>query len=499
MPEPVEAPKSPVGAESAAELTFGRYVPLACWTIAIVTFLLIALKIAGYGYRPAGDLRRHAAQAFTHRPYTDIVVMRPEYSMDHSPGWDGLLRLLHEKLGFTEDNLVTFSLAGLMLCIFLAPLPWLRRPEAWLAALLAQMVAIPELMVRFTQARPYLLTEALCVAVLMNWSKPESNRPSRKQIVLTVVAIATSTYVHGTWYLWAVPVAAFFLAGWFRAGGWLAACWLVGAVAGGLLTGRPIEFLRQALLLVSTIFREHLPQSQLVGELGPHEGEFETVVLVALVFLWRKQAGRSTSVLFCPPLLAMMGLCWILGFKADRFWADWGIPAVLVWLVLQFQELMTEAWPRTSAKCVLACALLAAPLYLHTTNDRGGRYSRTNDEVFLDGSDPNLKGWLPEDHGIFYTANLAFYYDTFYKNPTAEWRYILGFEPALMPDEDRVIYREIQRSGGAVAEYEPWVHKMRPEDRMAIYSNGQPDLPELEWHYAGGALWIGRPPVKTAR
>ena len=469
--------------------------------IAIITFLMIGLKITGYNFLPGGDMRRHVAQAFTHRPYTDIVVMRPEYVMDHSPGWDALLRFLHEKAGLTKDQLVSFSIVALLLCVFVAPLPWLRRPEAWLAALLAELVAIPELMTRFTQARPYLLTQALCAAVLIGWAKSEPNRPTWRKALLTGAAIALSTYVHGTWYLWAVPVMAFFLAGWWRSGFCVGASWLGGALAGAILTGSPMAFLKQAVVMVVTISREHLPQSQehlpqwmLVGELMPHEGEFATLAVIALVFLWRQQSGGAKATLYQPLLLAMIALCWILGFKADRFWSDWGIPAVLVWLALQFEALLTAAWPRTSLQGLLVCGLIALPLYLDATNDLDRRYTRNWNEAFLDASDPALKSWLPGDHGIFYTGNLGFFYSTFYQNPQMDWRYILGYEPALMPDADREIYRKIQFNGGAIQAYEPWVKKMRPEDRMAIYSATQPDLPELEWHNAIGALWLGRLP-----
>ena len=61
-----------------------------------------------------------------------------------------------------------------------------------------------------------------------------------------------------------------------------------------------------------------------------------------------------------------------------------------------------------------------------------------------------MQGWLPEPGGIFYSAQMGFFYNTFYRNPQAEWRYILGLEPALMPEDDLKIYRDIQLSGGAV-------------------------------------------------
>jgi hypothetical protein len=137
-------------------------------------------------------------------------------------------------------------------------------------------------------------------------------------------------------------------------------------------------------------------------------------------------------------------------------------------------------------------------LFLQSTNDLDRRYSRSSHEYFMDAQDPALQGWLPEPGGIFYSAQMGFFYNTFYKNPQAEWRYILGLEPALMPEDDLKTYRDIQLSGGAVKAYEPWRDKMRPADRLMIASAAQPDLPGLEWHDGGGNIWIGRLP-KTAR
>jgi hypothetical protein len=49
---------------------------------------------------------------------------------------------------------------------------------------------------------------------------------------------------------------------------------------------------------------------------------------------------------------------------------------------------------------------------------------------------PELEGWMPDNGGIFYSVDMTLFYQTFFKNPNADWRYILGFEPTLMTDED---------------------------------------------------------------
>ena len=187
-------------------------------------------------------------------------------------------------------------------------------------------------------------------------------------------------------------------------------------------------------------------------------------------------------------------MCWTLGFRADRYWADWGLPAATVWLALRFDEALSECWPLDSIGRLLTCALVAAPLYLDSTSDLGVRYTRNQLETPVDASNPALQGWMPEKGGIFYSADMAFFYNTFYKNPEGDWLYILGFEPALMPEEDLKTYREIQWTRFDWASYKPWTDKMRPQDRLEITGGAKPDIPELEWRLGAKDTWIGRLP-----
>jgi hypothetical protein len=475
-----------------------RCVPLACWIAVVLTALFISLKIPAYGYLPPGDARRHAAKPFAGKPYSEIIVMRPEYVVDHSPGWEWLLGALHRDLGWNKDGLIAFSISSLLLWIFCLPLIWLRRPDAWLAAILAQMIAIPELMTRWTQARPYLLTEGILIALLLCWSKDEAKNPPWYKILLTTAGFAASAWMHGTWYLWVLLSAAFFLAQRWRAGLWLAACWIGGTLSGALLTGKPAAFLYGGLYMAGAVYHEHLPKWMLVGEFQPGEGEFATLALLALVYLWFKLQNKLLRPLFLQPVFWMIAIGWILGFVADRFWADWGLPAALVWVATGFDDALPALVPGDSLKRLLLCGMIVLPLFLAATNDLHRRYTFSNDQVFLDGADPQLNGWLPEKNGIFYSDNMKFFYDTFYKNPEAEWRYMVGFEPALMLPEDLKVYRDIQRTGRAAQAYEPWIKKMRPEDRFALQSAAEPDLPQLEWKRAGD-YWLGRLPQKATK
>jgi hypothetical protein len=472
-----------------------RYAPLACWLAVLLTAILICFKVLSYGFMPPGDARRHAAKPFAGKPYSEIVVMRPEYVVDHSPGWEWFLGVLHRTLGWDEDALISFSVAGTALVVFCLPLIWMRHPEAWLAAVLAQMIAIPDLMSRWMQGRPYLLTEGILMALLLSWSRERDRRPPWWKLALTCLGFMLSVWVHGTWYLWVLLFAAFFLAQRWRAGLWLAGCWLVGTIVGALLTGRPLAFLEGAVFMAKCIYEEHIPKWMLVGEFQPSTGEYTSIVMLALVYLWRQRQNKSASPLFSQPVVWMVAINWVLGLTADRFWADWGVAAAIVWMAGEIDEAIGTLWVATSLQRLVACGCIVLPLYLLSTNDMGRRYTNWAAEPFFDGSKPELKDWTPGKGGIFYADNMQFFYNTFYKNPQGDWRYMVGFEPALMPPDDLKIYREIHRSDGNPDAYQPWIKKMRPEDRLAVARSAQPGLPPLEWKQGGPGLWIGRLPA----
>ncbi|MGB7767546.1 MAG: hypothetical protein WBN22_01665 [Verrucomicrobiia bacterium] len=476
---------------------FQRYVPLFAWIIVLSTLFLVPLKILSYGFVPGGDARRHIAKAFTDKSDSQVVVLRPGFKLDHNPGWEWVLRRVQKATGWDSGQITVFAVITLLLGVFYSALPWLRRPEAWLAALLAELVALPYLMDRLVQCRPLLIPEGILIALLFVWSRTDPGNPSWCKIILTAAAFCLATWMDGAWFLWGFLFAAFLLAREWRKLLWLLGCWSVGTAVAAALTGSPVQFLEQTIRLAATVTFEKAPQWVLVGEMTPSRGEFETLVLVAVVFLWRRQQGRTTSALLNTPVFWLIVICWILGLKADRCWADWGMPAVLVWLTLQFEETFTTYCEATAPKRLLLCALIAFPLFLQSTNDLDRRYSASAGEQFVDAHDLDLQGWLSGKDGIFYCAQMAFYYDTFYKNPAADWRYILGYEPAIMPEADLKILRSIQLSHGALEAYGPWIQKMRPSDRLVIYSPAQPDLPQLEWHHAVGEIWIGRLPEKS--
>ena len=113
---------------------------------------------------------------------------------------------------------------------------------------------------------------------------------------------------------------------------------------------------------------------------------------------------------------------------------------------------------------------------------------------YISSEDPKQAEWLPDSGGIIYSDDMGIFYQAFYKNPKADWRYILGFESAFMPPEDLKILRDIQKSFTRPKDFEPWVKKMRPEDRLIIRGgpDSQPKISGLEWHYIALNTWSGK-------
>jgi hypothetical protein len=84
------------------------------------------------------------------------------------------------------------------------------------------------------------------------------------------------------------------------------------------------------------------------------------------------------------------------------------------------------------------------------------------------------------------------FFETFFRHPRAPWRYMVGFEPGLMPPADLEVYRQAQKAlTPDVAA--PWVRRMQAPDRMIVLTGGgPPPVPELLWTSVGGGFWSGR-------
>jgi hypothetical protein len=461
----------------------------------LAVVLVIPLRILGRGYLPPDDALRHAAKAVSGRLWSEILVLRPEITMDSHPGWHALLAGVHLVTGWGAHPLVLLSVAGLFVLLSLGPLLVMRRPEAWLLALLAGLIADPQI-VRLLLGRPFLVSEAVLVLLCLLWPSLDAERLDRRFATLLTGALAAATWIHGSYYLWALPLAAFFLARRPRAGRRFAACLALGIGLGALLTGAPLRFVSQQVVHAVLALGDSDASVTLVTEFQPFAGVPLMVGLVLAVLVWRTSRGRSNEQVLRDPVFLLTVLGWALGFVAVRFYSDWAVPALLVFLAREIESALEEAgWARGRARVALAAAV-GGVLFLALTADVSSRWTSGVGEKFLVRGNPAHAPWLPEPGGILYSADMGVFYKTFFRNPEAPWRYVLGFEPGWMPQRDLEIYREIRRSRGATEAYEPWVARMRREDRLLIRltSNAPPPVPGLEWYQVEFSMWSGRLP-----
>jgi hypothetical protein len=479
------------------------------WVAIACTLVALPLRVIQFGFLPPDDALRHAAKAVSGKHWSEILVLRPEITIDHNPGWHVLLTLVHRATGWKPRAIVILCVVSMFLLLGASPLRWLKRPEAWLASLALCMSLFPYLAERALIGRPLLLTMSVTFILLCLWTQPpggfrgdSSNQTpgtggSKMRLLGTSFLIALSTWIHGSWYLLILIPAAFFLARHWRKGFLLTACWVAGTILGACFTGQPLTFLHQSALIPLFAFRAGAHINAFVGEFQPFpiSGAYPVLILMIIVCAWRKFAGKTFSSIWRDPVFWLAALGLLLGFRVLRFWLDWGLPAFALWLARQFEELLSKTDPHPRPRLIVTAVSSIALLAL-VANDRNARWSQFRFDP-LDARRLDHAEWLPAPGGILYSVNLSVFYETFFTNPHGRWRYALGFEPSFMTAENLAVYDELCRTLNAVQSTVPWVRKMTPDDRLVLVAPPEvrPAIPDLEWHYAATNTWIGRRPT----
>jgi hypothetical protein len=476
-----------------------RYVPLIVYGMAVLAILAIPLQIISHGYLPRDDALRHAAKAVSGKSWPEILVVGDQYKIDYQFGWHLVLTKLHRWFGCDAEALVIIAVVGLFLVLGWSVTAWLRRPEAWLGTLLVMSVSAGTTG-RLFLGRPFLLTMSVLMAILLAWHFSQSARPGWRAVAGLTGLIWAATFVHGVWYLWALPVMAFFLARQYRWAIALTTSWVLGTLLAAVCTGQPGTYLTHAVLVAFKSIGMHDTQRTLVTELQAGNGDFPMLVVLGGIVLLRRLGGHTVRPLSTNPALWLTVIGWVLGFKAVRFWQDWGWPALMVLATTETQAFLQAAMPSQAIKRIPLAGGLALAAFLAISSDSGARWTYNLTWQYLKQDDPELAGWLPESGGILYSSEMTVFYQTFFRNPHAPWRYILGFEATIMPEEDFGTFHSILWNFGDAKAYRPWVRKMRPEDRLAFRSESgsRPPFPEIEWHYAITGLWLGRVPKTNA-
>jgi len=465
--------------------------------IVLCSILFASLKIISYGFLPTDDALRHSAKVVSGKSWQDIILLRPEITTDRHEGWHVILTGVYRATGCTKEGLVVFSVVFLALLFLLAPMPWLARPEVWPAAVVFTAIAAsPPIMGRLFIGRPFILTMAVLLTLALLWRRLKSDRFPVGPLALLLVGVTLSTWTNGIPHLYVLVLLAFVLAREWLVAARLTVVVALGSILGASLTGHPLRFIWEGLVLSYRAFSDAPLQHMLVTEFQSYAGEGSFVVAIVLVLLWRRVRGEwDGEQLLRDPIFLLMGLGWLLGFSVFRFWSDWGMVAALAWLTQEFDHVAERHLQASANRGVIIALLGGVSLYVMLSSDIGGRWTRSLTAQHLSEADPVQRDWLPDPGGIVYSSVTQVFYDTFYTNPSGKWRYAMAFEPTLMPEEDLKILRRIQWNSSAFPAFSPWVAKMKPADRLILlHGGGVPGIHGLEWASPARGVWVGRLP-----
>jgi hypothetical protein len=455
------------------------------------TLLLTCLRVIGQGYFPSDDALRHVAKVVSGKPWSEILVIRPEITMDSHPGWHTILSVFQLLTGIDEKGLLNFSVITLFLAFTLPPVLYFRRGEAWIASLALSAVFFFGPIQRLFYGRPYIISMVMVLLFCFLWDRIRDRKRPWADLVALASVTALATWIHGTWYLFTLPLLALVLARQWRVLLHMSAALSLGVILGAMLTGSPLVFLHQMLFHALEAFGKNDFPRQLVTEFQPFSGESPVFLLVGGLLLWRWTRGDWDNSALDNPIFYLVIIGWIMGFFAARFWADWAWPALAFWVAQEVQTVLEHYTDRFSLKQMAHAGVFCLILLLAVTNDRSSRWSGA---VALW---PNIENaahrpWLPEEGGILYNDNMYLFFQVFYHNPLGPWRYTLGFEPVWMPADNLEVYRHIQLTLGKNESYVPWVEKMTYKDRMILIRNAKPQIEGLEWHEVTAEVWSGK-------
>jgi hypothetical protein len=451
----------------------------------------IPFRILLLNYSPVDDARRHVAKVVSGKAWEDVLILNERFvGFDQHHGWHVALGLLH-RMGLGKEALLDVSVV-LCFCalVWSGLFHFRKRPEAWILALIFVQISVyPQ---RWMLGRPFLISSAVFLQLLFIWESGKYRRLSR--IVLTGVLVALACWIHGAWYLWAILPVSLFLAGRPRDALDASTAWILGAVVAGVLTGKPVTFLITQLDHLTLSLGSVQRTRMLVSEFYPVLSPFP-LILAGLGYALQRHVGRSHRELCGSPVLWALVLGWTLGLHNGRFWNDWGGVALLVWSAQSFSLWLGE---RESEKLVLTFphqGLLALAILFTFIADVDSRWSNQDFKPRLIPEEGEMLSGFPDPGGILYSDDMMVFYEAFFDNPHAPWRYVLGFESAIMPPEDLAIYRNIQFFGrGRPVVYAPWVEKMTPKDRLIV--RGRPSVSPgfggLAWIYVSENTWSGR-------
>jgi hypothetical protein len=266
----------------------------------------------------------------------------------------------------------------------------------------------------------------------------------------------------------------------------------VSTLLGAYLTGELKTFIYYHHFATLNIFSEKIYNWQLVSEFAEGSTKVMWMVPTLLIIILLVYSKKLKLNELCrDPNFILILLTWMLSIKVTRFWIDWGDIVLMFWLSNNISVLILDM--KTVKKPIFKYALFSVIIIAICISIPNLKWTtRGLKDYSADFTREDLLAFKPEVGGIIYNDLMSHFYSNYYTNPFANYRYVLGFEPAIMQSENKKVLREITYSGYHYTSYKPWIDKLSKKDRIFTSVDIRNYYSQLDWIKAGRKLFIGK-------
>lgn len=456
-------------------------------------FIIIPYKILLKGFVPPDDSLRHVAFSITDQKWSDVLLIEPGLEGDHNAGWHQILRSVYKFFRINKEQLFYFSIIFLFLLVNITGSLCSPNVIAWSVALLIMFVFDREILWRFMLGRPYLISCCTTIILLKLWFIESSNNIKWYiKYFLSIFVLTFTVWTHGTWYTFLLLPIALILSGKIKRSLELTIIIFVSTLLGAYLTGQLKDFIYYHHFATLNIFSEKIYNWQLVSEFA--EGSNKVMWMVPILFiiiLLVYSKKLKLNELCRDPNFILILLTWMLSIKVTRFWIDWGDIVLMFWLSNNISVLILDM--KTVKKPIFRYALFVVIIIAICISIPNLKWTTKGIKDYsADFSRKELLAFKPEVGGIIYNDLMSHFYSNYFNNPFANYRFVLGFEPAIMQFANKKVLREITYSGYHYTSYRPWIDKLTKKDRIFTSIDICKNYPELDWVKAGRYLFIGK-------
>ena len=456
-------------------------------------FIIIPFKIIWKGFLPNDDANRHVAYAISDHKWSDVLEITPGLESDHNVGWHKILRFIYKCFRINKKDLLIISIIGLFFLFNLTGCLVSPNSAAWPITLIALFLFEASLIQRSILGRPFIISNIATLILLKLWFIKDLEIKNWLKYFISMLVLVLAVWIHGTWYTFLILPTALLLSGQIKRSINLTLCILVSTVIGAFLTGEIKEFLYFHYAATLNIFSEKIYNWQLVTEFA--EGNVRllwmipTIFIIILLIISKKLKLNDLSK---DPIFIMILLTWMLSIKVVRFWVDWGTVALTFWLSLKLSELIKDM---ESAKKPLLrrtfFVLIAITVTILIPSSNWNNKKERNSFI-VDFSKKEFEAFKPVEGSIIYNDSMRHFYYQYYADPEGKYKYVLGFEPAIMLEDNRKTFRDILYSRFHYKAYKPWVDKLTKKDRLFASNDLSKNYPQLDWIKASDKFYIGK-------